>query len=341
LKNRIVYTPMVSCLSTETGEVTTEYVEFIGQQARTGASLITIGATCVNHDHGVDVPGELSVVRDENVAGLSRLAAEAHRYGAKLSVELCHGGRASYPPLLRVPYAIAPSNFPAPLGTPYIKEMDQYDMDGVIRDYVDCALRCKTAGFDMIMIHAAHGNLIAQFLSSYSNHRTDCYGGSLENRMRFPLALIMAVREAVGPKFGIDMRVSGDEIVPGGQKMDEVLEFLKLSQEYIDTVQISQGLIIDPDYMFIRSRPIIITIVTISGYPNRRKRYWIFPSPRSGLSTVSRMRRISLPRVRLILSVWRGSFSAILTRSRMLFRTKRRRRGLVCVALRVAQNLRA
>jgi 2,4-dienoyl-CoA reductase-like NADH-dependent reductase (Old Yellow Enzyme family)/NADPH-dependent glutamate synthase beta subunit-like oxidoreductase len=250
LKNRIAYAPMVSCLSSETGEVTTEYVEFIGQQARTGAALITIGATCVNHDHGIDVPGELSVVRDENLAGLSRLAAEAHRYGAKLSVELCHGGRASYPPLLRVPCALAPSNFPAPLGTPYIKEMDQRDIESVIKDYVDCSLRCKTAGFDMIMIHAAHGNLIAQFLSSYSNHRTDCYGGALENRMRFPLTLIEAVRKAVGPKFGIDMRVSGDEIVPGGQKMDEVLKFLKLAQQYVDTVQISQGLIIDPDYMF-------------------------------------------------------------------------------------------
>jgi 2,4-dienoyl-CoA reductase-like NADH-dependent reductase (Old Yellow Enzyme family) len=74
LKNRIVFTPIVCCLSAETGEVTSEYVEFVGQQARSGAALITIGATCVNHDHGIDVPGELSVVKYENIAGLSRLA---------------------------------------------------------------------------------------------------------------------------------------------------------------------------------------------------------------------------------------------------------------------------
>jgi 2,4-dienoyl-CoA reductase-like NADH-dependent reductase (Old Yellow Enzyme family)/thioredoxin reductase len=250
LKNRIQYTPMVCNMVTVTGEVTAEFVEFMGAQAKTGAALITIGATPINWINAVDYEGELDITDDLKIGGLSRIAEEVHRYGAKLSIELCHAGRAAYPLTLKAPYAIAPTAIPTPIGVPYIKEMDRNDMDQVVKDYVDCANRCKTAGFDMVMIHAAHGNLLSQFLSPFSNHRTDYYGGSFENRIRFPLEVLKAVREKVGPKFGIEMRVSSDEIVEGGQKLDEVLEFLKIAQQYIDSVQMSQGLIVDPNYSF-------------------------------------------------------------------------------------------
>lgn len=250
LKNRLMFTPMVSCLSSATGEVTQEYVEFIGAQARTGVGLVTIGATGVNEENAVDVPGELNITTDKNLGGLLRLSEEAHRYGAKISIELCHAGRGAYPPLLKTPYALAPSAIPTSVGTQNIKEMDQEDINKVIRDYVDCAVRLKKARFDMVMIHAAHGNLIAQFLSPATNKRTDCYGGSLRNRMRFPLELLKAVRTAVGSEFGIDMRISGDEIAPDGMRLEETLMFLKEAQKYIDTVQISQGIIIEPQYAY-------------------------------------------------------------------------------------------
>ena len=250
LKNRLMFTPMVCCLSSADGEVTQEYVEFIGAQARTGVSLVTIGATGVNKENAIDVPGELDITTDEKLGGLLRLSEEVHRYGAKLSIELCHAGRGAFPALLKTPYALAPSAIPTPVGTKYIKEMDQKDIDRVIANYVDCALRLKKARFDMVMIHAAHGNLIGQFLSPATNKRTDAYGGSLENRMRFPLELLRAVREAVGNKFGLDMRISGDEIAPDGMRLDEVLIFLKEAQKYLDTVQLSQGIIIDPRYAY-------------------------------------------------------------------------------------------
>lgn len=250
LKNRLMFTPMVCCLSSADGEVTREYVEFIGAQARTGVALVTIGATGVNEETAVDVPGELDITTDKKLGGLLRLSEEVHRYGAKLSIELCHAGRGAFPALLKTPYALAPSAIPTPVGTKYIKEMDQKDIDQVIADYVDCAVRLKKARFDMVMIHAAHGNLIGQFLSPLTNKRTDCYGGSLENRMRFPLELLRAVREAVGDQFGMDMRISGDEIAPDGMKLEEVIVFLKEAQKYLNTVQISQGIIIDPRYAY-------------------------------------------------------------------------------------------
>lgn len=245
-RNRMMFTPMVSCLSTPNGEVTNEYVEFIEMQAKTGVALVTIGSTSVNEDNGIDVPGELDITTDKNIGGLLRLSEAAHRYGAKLSVELCHAGRGAYPGLLKTPYVIAPSAIPTPVSIKNIKVMDQDDIDQVIKDYVDCSVRLKKAGFDMVMIHAGHGNLIGQFLSPYSNKRTDIYGGSLENRSRFAIEILEAVRTAVGPDFGLDMRISGDEIIDGGMKLEEVLEFLKVAQKYLNTVQMTQGIIIEP-----------------------------------------------------------------------------------------------
>jgi hypothetical protein len=119
----------------------------------------------------------------------------------------------------------------------------------------DCANRLYRCGFDGVLIHGAHGNLVAQFLSPLTNHRTDLYGGSFENRCRFPLMVLKAVREAVGPEFIVEMRVSGDEIVPGGMRINEVIDFLKLAQEYIDLVTISAGLIVDRNAFFYAMPP--------------------------------------------------------------------------------------
>lgn len=250
LKNRIQFSPMVCCLSNPAGEVTNEYLEFLGMQARTGAGLVTIGATSVDEETGQDFYGELNITRDSSLAGLKAIADEVHRYGAKISIEMCHAGRGAEPSLLRKPYAIAPTAIPTDHGCPYIKEMDQHDIDHVIEEYVDCALRLQKAGFDMVMIHAAHGNLLGQFMSPYSNHRSDIYGGSFENRARFPMQVIRAVREAVGPSLALEMRISGDEVIEGGMKIDEVIHFIKIAEPYIDLVHVSKGLIVEASYAY-------------------------------------------------------------------------------------------
>lgn len=251
IKNRIQYAPMVCRLTSwVTGEVTPDYLEFLSAQARTGVGIVTIGSTSVDDETGTDFLGELSITSDDKLCGMVRIAEEVHRYGAKLSIELCHAGRGADPKLLKTPYALAPTALRAPLRSRYIKEMDQKDIDHIINDYVECTNRCLEAGFDMVLIHAAHGNLIGQFLSPYSNKRNDYYGGSFENRTRFALEVLQAVRAKVGSKINLEMRISGDELIEGGQRIDEVLEFLKIAQKYIDIVHISQGLIVDRNYSF-------------------------------------------------------------------------------------------
>ena len=255
LKNRIQFPPMVCCHSNSAGEVTQEYVNFIEMQARTGAALVTIGATPVDNAAGQDFRGELNIADEAMRPGLARIAEAAHDYGACLSVEMCHAGRGADPELLLTPYALAPSVMPLPHRCHYVKEMDQKDIDHVINQYADCADRLARAGFDMCMIHSAHGNLLGQFLSPSTNFRNDWYGGSFENRIRFPLQVMEAMRAKVGNRIAIEMRVSGDEMIPNGMHLEEVIEYLKQAQKYVDLVNVSRGLIVDHRYHFYTQPP--------------------------------------------------------------------------------------
>lgn len=256
VKNRIQFSPLVCSLSGTDGGVTREYLEFIKMQARTGAGIVTIGATSIDHDTGTDYVGELDITDDNNIIELLRLSEAAHRYGAKISIEIVHAGRGANPELLRVPEAIAPSPIPVTNGNTHIREMNYADIEKIKQEYADCAERLVKAEFDMILIHAAHGNLIAQFLSPLFNKRTDQYGGSEENRWRFALEVLEAIRDRVGDRLAIDMRISGDEIIPGGMKIEDTIRFLKKAQKYLDTVHISQGLIVEPDYAFYTMPPL-------------------------------------------------------------------------------------
>ena len=249
VKNRIQFSPMVSSLSTPTGGVSPELLGYIKYQAQSGVGVITIGSTPIDHINGVDFFGALDVTSDDNITDLRRISEITHRYGVKISCELVHAGRSAPKCFRPNSPAIAPSAIPVENGPTDIREMDETDMETVRNEYCDVAERLMKAGFDMVMVHAAHGNLLAQFMSPKYNRRTDEYGGSFENRVRWPLSVLKAMRERVGRGLCIDMRISGDELVPGGMGIEETKAFIRLAQEYIDTVHVSQGLIVEPRYM--------------------------------------------------------------------------------------------
>ncbi|MBN1631414.1 MAG: FAD-dependent oxidoreductase [Thermoleophilia bacterium] len=246
LKNRIQYAPVVSNhAETLSGAVTNDLLAFIGAQARSGAALVTIGSSPIDFDRARDFYGCLSTVHDTDVGGLSLLAEEAHRYGAKLSVELTHAGAISNFTYANGP-AFAPSVIPGIHDPATTKEISRDEMDEVAQHWVDCIRRLKTAGFDMAMIHGGHMNLFASFLTPLLNRRTDEYGGSPENRMRFPLEILRACREEAGREFNLEMRISGDERVQGGVSIEERVQFLNAATPYIDLVNISTGGFLNP-----------------------------------------------------------------------------------------------
>lgn len=239
LKNRLEYAPTVVLKCSPEGEVTQEMLDYVAWQAKTGVGYLTIGNTPVVHTDSSAWVCELNVTQDRCIHGLEMMARTARENGAEMSVELAHAGRGSNSTPGNP--ALAPSDVPlngGPLG--YIKPMNEEDMAYVRQQFVDCAVRCQKAGLKIIMIHCAHNNLLAQFLSPASNHRTDAYGGSLENRMRFPLSVLKAVREAV-PNMVIECRCSAQEDTPDGLQLEESMTFMERAQAYVDIIHVSRG----------------------------------------------------------------------------------------------------
>lgn len=239
LKNRLEYSPTVALRCSPEGEVTQDMLDFVAWQANTGVAYVTVGNTPVVHSDSSAWLCELNVTQDRCIHGLNQMILTARENGVELSVELAHAGRGS----MSSPGnpTLAPSDVPlnnGPLG--YIKPMNVDDMEYIKNQYVDCAVRCRKAGLRILMLHCAHNNLLAQFISPASNKRTDEYGGSLENRMRYPLEVLKAVREAV-PKMVIECRVSAQEDTEDGLQLEESLQFMEKAQEYVDIMHVSRG----------------------------------------------------------------------------------------------------
>lgn len=244
LKNRLGFAPMVCNKCTIDGTVTDAMVEFVYSQATTGVGYVTIGDTQVDDDLGGAFMATLNIARKNSIPGMIRLTEAAEFGGAVLSVELNHSGRGAKDALTKG-QPIGPSAVCFPRCSQNVRAMEQEDLDRVKGLFVHCARQCVHAGFKMLMVHCAHNNLLGQFLSPLSNHRTDAYGGSPENRRRYPLEVLAAVREAVGPGIAIEVRVSAEEITPGGIEFEESLAFMEEAQNYCDLIHVSRGIVYD------------------------------------------------------------------------------------------------
>jgi 2,4-dienoyl-CoA reductase-like NADH-dependent reductase (Old Yellow Enzyme family)/NADPH-dependent 2,4-dienoyl-CoA reductase/sulfur reductase-like enzyme len=249
VKNRIEISPMLACMATPDGYVTREMTEFYQSLARGGAGIVTIGDAAIDYDYAPGHLGQLNLGTDRAVGGLSTLVEAIQKYGAKASIELNHTGRNASRRVLDGKNPIGPSPIPTPREQAaarlegrkkiQVKEMNQDMIDEVIDHFANACYRCLASGFEMVMIHGGHGHLISQFVSPYTNKRTDSYGGSLENRARFAIEVLTAIRKRVGSRLALEYRVSADEFVPEGMHVEETIEFVKMIQDKIDLVHIS------------------------------------------------------------------------------------------------------
>ena len=217
-------------------------------RAKGGAASVTIGESPVNYLGACKEPFpnvDYTDFNDPTMAKYRELVSAIKKNGAIAIIELNHVGLCAEPkPGLE--YAYGPMSFTRPNGVE-VRAMDEAMMQEVIDDFIKAALWMKEAGLDGIMLHAGHGWLLHQFLSPRTNHREDQYGGSLENRARFPLMVLSAVREAVGPDYLIEMRVSGEECMgEEGMHIDETVEFCKMAQKYVDLIHVSVGVYNNP-----------------------------------------------------------------------------------------------
>jgi 2,4-dienoyl-CoA reductase-like NADH-dependent reductase (Old Yellow Enzyme family)/thioredoxin reductase len=245
LKNRIVMPALNTKFATEWGAVSDRMIEYYEERASGGVGFIVIENTCI--DWPVGKAGTNPVRADEwkFVQGLHDLAEAVHPYGTKIATQLQHTGRqGSAMTSAEGQQLVAPSAVPClPTGAEMPRELTVEEIEGLIAKFVFGATITRTAGFDAVEIQAGHGYLINQFMSPYSNKRTDEYGGDFEGRMRFALRVVEGVRMAVGPDFPIIARISGHEFVDGGLGLEDMKVIARrLEAAGVDALSVSAGI---------------------------------------------------------------------------------------------------
>lgn len=252
LKNRSVMPAMGTGYASSDGTVTDRLLAYLARRAAGGTAMI-ITEVCAVDTRGKGFPNELGAWDDHLVPSLARIPDALHPYEAKAVLQLHHAGRETFP-IAAGGTPEAPSAIPSViLGQP-CEEMSMSRIIQVVDAFGKAAARAKKAGFDAVEIHGAHGYLLTQFLSPFSNQRSDAYGGSEENRSRFALEVVEAVRGAVGTDYPVIIRISADELIRGGYD----LEFMKrlcpsLVAAGADMIHVSLGVYSTPGNLSIAS----------------------------------------------------------------------------------------
>lgn len=285
IKNRFVMSPMLMGFGQFDGKPTQQMIDYYSARAKGGTGLIITEITRVNDKTGAAAFAQLSASTDDNIVPLSKLADAVHKQGSKIFVQLHHPGRQNVgllvgtvplsikaqeltkgkygkllykltpavgPTLLKnniVPSSVAPSACkPAYFAGGRVRALRYNEIKGLEQDFINAAVRVKKAGFDGVQLHASHGYLIQQFLSPYTNQRTDEYGGSLDNRMRFLRNIILGIRRECGKEFPLIVRLTVDECYSyigkkgTGYDLEEGVEIAKkLEKLGIDAIDVSSA----------------------------------------------------------------------------------------------------
>jgi 2,4-dienoyl-CoA reductase-like NADH-dependent reductase (Old Yellow Enzyme family) len=218
LRNRVVMLPIVTLYAGPEGEVTGRLLAYLEARAAAGVGLVFAEASFIEK-RGRLFEGELGLHDDALIPGLRRLTQTIKSHGAKSCIQIVHSGRNTLDQTRDEP-PVAPSAIPTVNG-PMPRMLTKAEIEELPEQFAQAAHRAVSAGFDSIEIHMAHGYLLCQFVSPVANHRTDEYGGSLENRLRLPLAVLRRVRQTVGAGYPMLVRISADEYVQGGMRLSD------------------------------------------------------------------------------------------------------------------------
>lgn len=240
LKNRLLMAPMVRNYADERGHMTPRYLAHIQRIARGGVGAMILEASYVSRD-GRGFRNELGLHDDSVITGLRQAAEIVHAQGARLGIQLYHAGRQTSMQITGE-QPVAPSAMPCPLMNELPRALNLAEIRKLVNAFGDAAGSAQAADLDFVEIHGAHGYLINQFLSPFSNRRTDGYGGSVEHRRRFLDEVINAVRARVGKDYPVTIRLSADEMVPGGLTPADTVELAAwLETRGIAAIHVSAG----------------------------------------------------------------------------------------------------
>jgi 2,4-dienoyl-CoA reductase-like NADH-dependent reductase (Old Yellow Enzyme family) len=242
LKNRLVRSATAECLATDDGRLTDNYLRAYTQLAKGGVGMIITGNYYVN-SIGEALPRMFVLDRDGMVDDMRKVADAVHEHGAKIVAQINHGGRQCDPAVIGTT-PLAPSAVRDKLSLVKPRAMTDAEIRETISAFGEAAARVKEAGYDGAQIHGAHGYLVNQFLSGYTNRRIDEWGGPLENRMRFVIEVYKTMREAVGPDFPIMIKINSVDFVKKGVTLEECTATCKKLDELgIDAIEVSGGIL--------------------------------------------------------------------------------------------------
>lgn len=215
IKNRIVMSPVGTTFWGNTGEVTERVIDHYAARAKGGAGLIIV--SFAHPDYPPGYRAQASLESEHMIIGHSRLVDRVHSYGARIALQIMHSGRDRVNTDLDIVSSspvgcvnVAGAVYPVP------RALEKSEIREMINRYATITANARKAGYDMVEVHGAHGYLVNSFMSPYLNTRGDEFGGSLENRMRFPTELIKRIKKVVGDDYPVGVRISGDEFVEGG-----------------------------------------------------------------------------------------------------------------------------
>ncbi|MBI2857914.1 MAG: FAD-dependent oxidoreductase [Chloroflexi bacterium] len=246
IKNRIVMSPLGTTLWGMNSEATDRTIDHYEARAKGGVGLITVSFAIINCP---PVYNPMMAVMDDHFLRLAsqyRLVEAIHSHGTKAALQLMHLGRQGKemtPDLQRVSSSDCTCIWLGQKPYPPARALTEEEIHQVVEAYAESALNARRVGYDMVELHGAHGYLINSFISPFLNHRSDQWGGTLENRMRFPVAIIQRIKEVVGRDFPVGVRISGDEFVEGGVTIAESPAVARsLEQAGADYLHVSSGI---------------------------------------------------------------------------------------------------
>jgi len=239
IKNRI-FMPAMHMNMAQDYQVTDTLVDFYAERARGGAGIISVGYATVDDLSGSTM--NIGAHHDDFIPGMARLARAIQDNGAHASVQLNHSGRYNFSILMNGKEPVAPSAVASRMTRETPRALAVEEIRQIIDAFAQAALRVKKAGYDAVEVLSGTGYLISQFLSEVTNKRTDEYGGSFENRMRFGLEVMRAIKEATGEPFPLVVRINCNEFMPGGLGRKQLQQYaVKLADAGVDALCINVG----------------------------------------------------------------------------------------------------